>query len=131
MSMQVGRPVTAEDAVPLAQFPSNLPRVLPAHPGEIERWLVAARPRLQRLAHLRNVPADSIEDVVQETLLEAWTHLDRLSAPEGFHLWLDEICRNVCRRHARKHLRELRPASVLEGDDDESTVSLLSRMPDP
>ncbi|MGO8948752.1 MAG: RNA polymerase sigma factor [Ktedonobacterales bacterium] len=131
MSMQAGRSSTAGDAVPLAQFPSDFPRVLPAHPDEMERWLVAARPRLQRLAHLRNVPADSVEDVVQETLLEAWTHLDRLSAPEGFHLWLDEICRNICRRHARKHLRQLQLSSPLEEDDDEATLSPLNRIPDP
>ena len=129
--MQVGRSATAGDAVTLAQFPSDFPRVLPVHPGEIEMWLVAARPRLQRLAHLRHVPADSVEDVVQETLLEAWTHLDRLSAPEGFHLWLDEICRNVCRRHARKHLRELQPSSPLQEDDDEAQLSLLDWIPDP
>src|SRR5271157_2741308 len=98
MSLQAGRPSTAGDDVPQAQFPSVFPRVVPAHLDEMEKWLAAARPRLQRLAHVRNVPADSVEDVVQETLLEAWTHLDRLTAPEGFHLWLDEICRNICRR---------------------------------
>ncbi len=129
--MRAGRSSTAGGAVPLAQFPSDFPRVLPAHSGEMEVWLVAARPRLQRLAHLRNVPADSVEDVVQETLLEAWTHLDRLSAPEGFHLWLDEICRNICRRHARKHLRQLQISSPLEEDGDEATHSLLNTTPDP
>jgi RNA polymerase sigma-70 factor (ECF subfamily) len=77
------------------------------------------------------VPSDSVEDVVQETLLEAWTHLDRLSVPEGFHLWLDEICRNVCRRQARKQLKELQPSSPLEDGDDEVAISPLSGIPDP
>jgi RNA polymerase sigma factor (sigma-70 family) len=131
MSLQAGRPSTAGGTVPPAQFPSDLPRVLPVPQGELEGWLVAARPRLQRLAHVRNVPADSVEDVVQETLLEAWAHLDRLSAPEGFHLWLDEICRNICRRHARKHLRELQPSLPLQEGDDEADLSLLSNIPDP
>jgi RNA polymerase sigma-70 factor (ECF subfamily) len=99
--------------------------------GDIEGWLMAARARLQRLARLRNVPADSVEDVVQETLLEAWTHLDRLSAPEGIHLWLDEICRNVCRRHARKHARELQPSSPLEENGDGAQFSRPDGIPDP
>src|SRR5690242_16710544 len=98
MSMQEEIPATSGDHAPQTRFPCDLQQVLPAHLNEIEAWLVAARPRLQRLAQLRNVPADSVEDVVQETLLEAWKHLDRLYAPEGFHLWLDEICRNICRR---------------------------------
>jgi RNA polymerase sigma factor (sigma-70 family) len=45
--------------------------------------------------------------VVQETLLEAWKHLDRLQSPEGFHAWVDEICRNICRRYARKKQTDL------------------------
>ena len=129
--MQAGRSSTAGDTAPQAQLPSDLPRVLPARPDEMEGWLAAARPRLQRLAHVRNVPADSVEDVVQETLLEAWTHLDRLTAPEGFHLWLDEICRNICRRHARKHLRQHQPSVSLQEDDDEAHLSLLNSIPDP
>src|SRR5712692_8655167 len=70
--------------------------------SEIEGWLMTARPRLHRLAQLRGVSPDAIEDVVQETLLEAWKHQDRLHTPEGVHAWLDEICRNICRRHAHK-----------------------------
>jgi RNA polymerase sigma factor (sigma-70 family) len=67
-----------------------------------ERWVAAARPRLLRLARSRGIAPDSIDDVVQETLVEAWRHLDRLSSPGAFNAWLDAICRNVCRRHARK-----------------------------
>ena len=66
-----------------------------------------ARPRLVRLAQLRGVPPDAIEDVVQETLLEALKHLHRLYAPDGFYAWIDEICRNICRRYARKRQLEL------------------------
>ncbi len=72
------------------------------------KWLAAARPRLLRLACLRGVAPDAVEDVVQETLLEAWTHRERLYAPAGFHLWLDEICRNVCRRSLRTRASDRR-----------------------
>ncbi|HEY7125017.1 MAG TPA: sigma-70 family RNA polymerase sigma factor [Ktedonobacterales bacterium] len=82
---------------------------------EREGWLAEARPRLVRLARLRGVAPDAVEDVVQETLLEAWTHLDRLYAPEGFHRWIDEICRNVCRRYARAQQSETARAAALFG----------------
>jgi RNA polymerase sigma-70 factor (ECF subfamily) len=63
--------------------------------------LEEARPRLLHLARLNGIPPDQIEDVVQETYLEAWRHLQQLRKPELFAAWLDGICRNVCRRHAR------------------------------
>jgi RNA polymerase sigma-70 factor (ECF subfamily) len=102
--------------------------------------MVSARPRLQRLACLRGVPADAIEDVVQETLLEAWAHLDGLHTPTGVYAWLDEICRNICRRYARKHFTEQRHLAPLLADNDgvsrEAEASLPcdipdSRIPDP
>src|SRR5260221_12663805 len=68
---------------------------------------MAAPPRLRRLAQLRGVAPDAIDDVVQETLLEAWKHLDRLQPLEGFHTWVDEICRNICRRYTRKKQTDL------------------------
>ena len=125
---------TAGEDVLRGQLPEDHQDVSPERLYEIEAWLAAARPRLYRLAQLRGVPADNLEDVVQETLLEAWRHLDRLSAPEGFHLWLDEICRNICRRQARKHLTELRHAFLFQGNSDEdaeeASLSLLNTIPD-
>jgi RNA polymerase sigma factor (sigma-70 family) len=72
-----------------------------------ENLLQATRRRLMRLAQLRGVAPDAIEDVVQETLLEAWKHMDGLKSPSGFQFWIDEICRNVCRRYARRRAGEL------------------------
>src|SRR5689334_14363731 len=56
------------------------------HPGareelsaSIEQVLMAARPRLVRFAAAQDVASDAVEDVVQETLIEAWRHLSQLS----------------------------------------------------
>src|SRR5262249_37454869 len=43
------------------------------------------------------------DDVAQETLLEAWRALDTLRDLDRLNIWLDGICRNVCRRWARTH----------------------------
>ena len=103
----------------------------------LESWLVEARPRLHRLALLRGVPPDAVEDVVQETLFEAWKHQDRLHTPEGVHPWLDEICRNVCRRSARKHAIEqqrlfssLAPYRAAEEANEQAATSFLEDIPD-
>lgn len=71
----------------------------------VEQWMASARPRLLRLAHGQELLHDAANEVVQDTLLEAWRHLDALSAPEGFQAWLSAICRNVCRRYGRVHRR--------------------------
>ena len=104
---------------------------------DIEDWLMTSRPRLYRLAQLRGVEPDAIEDVVQETLLEAWKHQDRLHTPEGVLLWLDEICRNVCRRYARKRgieqqhlLVHLAPYQHDQGEYEEATAAGLATLPD-
>jgi RNA polymerase sigma-70 factor (ECF subfamily) len=101
--------------------------------------LTATRLRLARLARARGVEAHLVDDVVQETLLEAWSHLDRLTTPAGFPAWIDEICRNICRRAARRRAidllrtRSLSQPSGATGDrkDAEAPELLAADTPDP
>ncbi len=69
--------------------------------ADVEQLFTEARPRLLRLAHLNGMTPDVADDVVQETMMEAWRHLDNLRDPQRFDAWLDGICRNVCRRQAK------------------------------
>jgi RNA polymerase sigma-70 factor (ECF subfamily) len=46
------------------------------------------------------------EDLAQETLLEAWSHLDGLRDAEKLPNWLSGIARNVCLRWLRKQSRD-------------------------
>src|SRR5689334_2513639 len=71
---------------------------------EFQDHLAAARPRLQAIARLRGVAPDSRDDVVQDTLIAAWQSRDRLRTRDGLSAWLDEICRNMCRRYARTQM---------------------------
>lgn len=105
--------------------------------GEGDDVLRTARPRLLRLAQLRGAAPDILDDVVQETLLEAWKHVDRLQSPEGFHSWIDEICRNICRRYARKQQTDLRRyvplhhLSQIDGEESsEAGTSSVTDIPD-
>jgi RNA polymerase sigma factor (sigma-70 family) len=68
---------------------------------DLEKLLAAAQPRLTRLALAHGVPPDGVEDVVQETLVNAWQHLAHLRAPDRFETWLNGICRNVSLRWTR------------------------------
>ena len=98
--------------------------------------LMATYRRLVRIAQARGVAPGVIDDVVQETLLEAWRHLDRLYAPEGFQAWIDEICRNICRRYTHRQAIELL-RSVPESrsdfasgyEHDTGEISLLAALP--
>jgi RNA polymerase sigma-70 factor (ECF subfamily) len=89
-----------------------------------------ARPRLLRLARLNGIAADLAEDVVQETCLEAWRHVEQLREPERLASWLDGICRNVCRRQIRafaSRAHETRLGSV----EDKSNVAGLDLLDPP
>jgi DNA-directed RNA polymerase specialized sigma24 family protein len=83
------------------------------HIETIEEAFTAARPRLARLATARGVASEAVEDVIQETLFEAWQYLERLQDPALFHVWLDGICRNVCRRWQQKQQRTNRHQTSL------------------
>jgi len=74
----------------------------------IEQRVETARPRLVHLALGEGVLPEAAEDVVQETLLEAWYHLVHIGLPEHFDGWLDGVCRNMCRRWRRATYTALR-----------------------
>src|SRR5262245_57323971 len=97
--------------------------------ANLDALLEEARPRLLRLARLQGIAADLAEDVVQETCLEAWRHLERLREPERFAPWLDGICRNVCRRQARALSSHAHETQLGSGKDD--TVALDAHLRDP
>ncbi|MBO0781408.1 MAG: sigma-70 family RNA polymerase sigma factor [Ktedonobacteraceae bacterium] len=78
----------------------------------------AARPRLLRLAHLSGIGFDEAEDVVQETYLEAWRHLEKLQ-PEHVSAWLNGICRNICKRHLHAKSSALHTSTLRENLDEE------------
>ena len=69
--------------------------------SNLDTLLADARPRLLRIAELNGIPRDAADDIAQDTLVEAWRHLDNLYTPGRFSAWLDGICRNVCKRYAR------------------------------
>jgi RNA polymerase sigma-70 factor (ECF subfamily) len=81
---------------------------------------------------LNGVVSDYTEDVVQETLVEAWRHLETLREPARFQAWLDGICRNVCRRQRRKDdtlsLHEQRFGSLFDPDATEGMDAWLDML---
>jgi RNA polymerase sigma-70 factor (ECF subfamily) len=102
-----------------------------AVPGDLEGLLVRARPRLAQVTRLQGVPADALDDVIQETALAAWRALEHLRAPERVDAWLDGICRNVCRRWARARRADpLHAALSLTGRRETSDDAVSIEVPD-
>lgn len=126
----------AAQRAPHADLPSRAAESAGPPTALVEQWMTAARPRLLRFACAHGLSIDAAHEVVQETMLEAWRHLDALSAPAGFQTWLNAICRNVCQRYRRAHhlmaQRELplvNPTEIEDGDGND--MSYLQEMPDP
>ncbi len=78
-----------------------------AYTGAWEIAVPEERTRLVRLCTALTGDSDAAEDLAQETLLEAWRHLDKLHDPRGRSPWLAAIARNVCLRWRRRRGREV------------------------
>src|SRR5437016_9913510 len=74
---------------------------------EVTRNFVSSeeRTRLLRLCLAITGDVDAVEDLVQETLLEAWRHEHILRDATRRRQWLSGIARNVCLRWLRKRRR--------------------------
>lgn len=103
--------------------------------ADMEQLFTEARPRLLRLARLNGITPDVADDVVQETMMEAWRHLANLRDPQRFSAWLDGICRNVCRRQAKTlaatYSRHEPLPHLLPDTSDETEVEAFVDIPDP
>lgn len=116
---------------------SELQHLKDALLSDTDGQLTATCRRLVRIAQARGVAPGVVDDVVQETLLEAWRHMDRLYAPQGFQAWIDEVCRNVCRRYAQRQTVELLRSAPVTGlapafeydERDAGETDLLAALP--
>ena len=98
-----------------------------------DEMLAIARPRLLRLALQQGVTPDAADDVVQDTLVEAWRHLDHLRTPDHFDAWLNGICRNVSLRWNRTYnttRQRQESLSLLPGVEQDDLSTTLD-IPDP
>jgi RNA polymerase sigma-70 factor, ECF subfamily len=89
-------------------------------PGAGHAFNDAYRERLIRTCgHFLGFQDPEIEDVVQETFLKAFEHLDQFDFQKGLYSWLNKICVNLCfkRLHKRQRL-------VLSQQDELETLSL-------
>lgn len=84
-------PPSAAESAPFDLFASRL-----------DALLTDIRPRLLRAVRAWGIPADRAEDIVQETLLAAWQHLDHVRSPDRFDAWLISIAHNCCRMYFRR-----------------------------
>lgn len=98
--------------------------------SSLEETLAAARPRLLRLAQRKGVAPDALDDIVQESLLDAWRQLHTLRQPERFGAWLDGICRNRCLRWSQAQKHQQRHTSLSEDVLQEHETHDLD-IPDP
>src|SRR5260221_230088 len=102
--------------------------------ADMEQVFTEARPRLLRLAHLNGMSPDIADDVVQETMMEAWRHIEKLRDPQRFHAWLDGICRNVCRRYQTPDgalHRHFSLSTLARDNETTNAADALLALPDP
>ncbi|HUS17266.1 MAG TPA: RNA polymerase sigma factor [Chloroflexia bacterium] len=97
---------------------------------------ITAEERARLLRYCTRVTSDaySAEDLVQQTLLEAWQHAHRISTPDLRGSWLFGVARNVCLRWLRTHGREAArhvPLADADAPDEVSAERELVATDDP
>jgi RNA polymerase sigma-70 factor (ECF subfamily) len=85
--------------------------------------MLAAVPPLRAFAISLCGNVDRADDLVQETLLRAWTNLDSFEPGTNMSAWLFTILRNLFRSEYRKRRREVE-------DADGSYAQSLTSLPD-
>lgn len=101
-----------------------------AQTSSIATILEAERPRLVRLCARLSGSWDAAEDLAQETLLQAWRHLDRLYGLDQVSLWLSGIARNVCLYWSRRHYREQSQLASGANEDSPGSSEPIDSLPD-
>jgi RNA polymerase sigma factor (sigma-70 family) len=94
-----------------------------------EEQILAERTRLVRLCGRLTGDTQVAEDLAQETLIEAWSHIHQLRDPDSLSAWLSGIARNVCLRWARTRGRE-RTHFVEQGLEADPTLDLADVVTD-
>jgi RNA polymerase sigma-70 factor, ECF subfamily len=85
--------------------------------------LLAAIPSLRAFAISLCGNPDRADDLVQDTLMKAWSHMDRFERGTNLHAWLFTILRNGFFSEHRKRVREVE-------DGDGSYAATLTTAPD-
>jgi RNA polymerase sigma-70 factor (ECF subfamily) len=90
----------------------------PAVSGELKAALLALIPSLRAFAFSLCGNHDRADDLVQETLLKAWSHLDSFEEGTNLRAWLFTILRNSFFSEVRKRRKEV------EDSDGKQAASL-------
>ena len=108
-----------DDGVP-APLPRRLLELLEAlaakdkrgpHARDMKDRLVALLPNLRAFAFSLCRQDELADDLVQETLLKAWSHLDSFQEGTNLRAWLFTILRNTFITEMRKRRREVEDAN--------------------
>lgn len=95
-----------------------------SEPSDLYIRLEAERPRLVRLCSSWLGDPVAAEDVVQETLIEAWRKIETLRDPQAFRGWLSGIARNMSLRRLRQRGRD---SSHIQTSPE--SIDILSTIP--
>jgi RNA polymerase sigma-70 factor, ECF subfamily len=109
----------------MSTAPSTAPRALSDADQSDAAWrddVVALIPSLRAFAWSLSHDGAEADDLVQETLIKAWTHRDKFQLGTNLRAWLFTILRNTYYTAAVRRRREVR-------DEDGKHAALLATSP--
>ena len=79
--------------------------VLKAQQGDKQAFtdlILMIRHDLYKIAKMRLICSADIDDAIQETMIEAYRHINKLKDTDAFKPWIEKILINKCNRKYRK-----------------------------
>jgi RNA polymerase sigma-70 factor (ECF subfamily) len=96
--------------------------VAPTTPGDPRDELVSHLPAMRAFALSLTRNASQADDLVQDTVVKAWSHFDRFAPGTNLRAWLFTILRNTFYSTRRRTVREV-------SDSDGALVGALAEKP--
>src|SRR6188508_3273118 len=84
-----------------------------------------------RMAQRMIAHDETVRDIVQEAMLQAYLSLAFLEKPESFQSWFYGIVINLCRSHLRSQRYNPLSLESLSGGLEATDILLISHAPDP
>lgn len=68
--------------------------------------IIEIKNNLYKIAKVKTSNEDDIQEIIQETMLDAYKYIKKLKEPDKFKAWIIKILINNCNKYYRKKYRE-------------------------
>lgn len=74
--------------------------------GAFTQAILAIKNDLYKIAKMKTTNEEDIQDIIQETMIDAFKYIKKLKEPDKFKAWVIKILINNCNKYYRKRYKD-------------------------